>query len=204
MRRLWTWALLFLAGIVVGCAVAPRLTPITDPTQRLQFQGFSILPPTGKGWFKVEPPPQVNPSLTAKAYFIKRLTEGVTPPSELHRVTAVVRTLSLGDVKFENRTELLQHLAREFSEKSFLDKCLGWDCARYEFTSEDPSHPQFPGFVFVIRAQGFVVLHPDSPRFVINLEYRQYYARGQQPLSAEALETEVEPFQKSLFLTPLR
>ncbi|MFQ5946686.1 MAG: hypothetical protein ACE5NC_10635, partial [Anaerolineae bacterium] len=77
----------------------PRLIPINDPTQRVEFDGFSILPPRGRGWVMVVPPPQVNPNLTAKAYFIKRLTEGVTPPSELHRVTAVVRTLSLGDVK---------------------------------------------------------------------------------------------------------
>ncbi len=143
------------------------------------------------------------PGLNAKAYFVKSLTEGVAPPSALHRITAVVRTRSPGDVKFENRTELLKSIAKGFSGNVFLDKCLGWDCVRYESTREDPNRPQFPGFVFVISKQGFAVLHPDSPRFVINLEYRQYFARGQQPLSQKALEIEVEPFQKSLEFTPI-
>ncbi len=154
----------------------------------------------------LEPPPKTVPGLTAKAYFIKRLTEGVAPPSERHRLTAEIRTISLGDVKFENRAELLRHLAGELSlhsGKTYLDKCLARDCAKYEYTREHRNY-NFPGFVFVINALGFVVLHPDSPKLIINLEYRQYYARGRQPLSVEALETEVEPFQESLELRPLR
>ena len=195
--------LLACAIAVGGAATAPSLTPISDPTRRLEFEGFSILPPKGGGWVRVEPPPQTDPKGTVKAYFIKRLTEGVTSPSELHRLTAVVRTLDVGDVKIENPTDFLDSIARGFLGKSFLDKCLGRDCVRYQSTTED-RNPQFPGFLFVISKQGFVVLHPASPTLVINVEYRQYYARGVQPLSAEALETEVEPFQKSLEFTAAR
>lgn len=201
-------ALLATAGLIVAaCAGGPKLIPIGDSTQRVEFDGFSILPPEGNGWLMLESPPKTVPGLTTKAYFIKRLTEEVTWPSKLHRLTAVIRTISYGDVKFESRAELLRHLAGEFSGqsgKTYLDKCLARDCVRYESTRGGLSNPHFPGFVFVISKQGFLVLHPDSPNLVINLEYRQYYAQGKQPISVEALETEVEPFQQSLEFRPLR
>lgn len=205
LRPLRVVLLISACAITAGCAAtAPSLTPISDSTGRVAFDGFSILPPRGEGWVRIEPPPQADPSLTwtAKAYFIKRLTEGVTPPSELHRLTAVVRTTNLGNVKSESRINILKGIAGGISGQSLVDKCFGWDCARYQSTVDQNSR-RFPGYVFVLSKQGFIVLHPDSPTFAINVEYRQYYARGVQPLSAEALETEVEPFQKSLELTPL-
>ncbi len=193
-----------IVSLLVGCATTRGLTPVTDPAQRIEFDGFSILPPRGEGWFRLEQPPQVDPNMTVRAYFIKRVTEEVSSPSELHRLTAVVRTFNLGDVRHESPIEFLKGVAGGFSGKSFLDKCFGWDCVRYQSTSEDLRNPQFPGYVFVISKEGFVVLHPDSPTLVINVEFRQYYARGLQPLSAEALEREVEPFQMSLEFTAAR
>ena len=150
----------------------------------------------------LEPPLQVDPNVTAKAYFLKRLTEGVTSPSELHRLTAVVRTLNVGDVKIEYPTRFLESIGRGFSGSSFLDKCLERDCVRYQSTSEDRDNPQFPGSVFVISKQGFVVLHRHSSTLVINVEYRQYYALGVQPLSAEALEKRLSHFKRAWSLAP--
>ena len=197
LRRLALLAVVAL--IAVACAGGPRLSPISDPSQRLKFDGFSILPPRGSGWLMVEPPPKTGSSAIAKAYFIKRQPEGRMPPSKKHRLTAVIRTISLGDVKFENRAELLRHVAGELSGHSgkvYLDKCLALDCAKYEFTSEHRDN--------VINALGFVVLHPDFPKLIVNLEYRQYYAQGIQPIPVEALEYQVEPFQQSLEFRPLR
>ena len=193
-----------IVSLLAACATTRGLTPVTDPAKRIEFNGFSILPPRGEGWFRLEPPPQVEPNLIAKVYFIKRLTEEATSPSELHRLTAVVRTLNLGDVRIENPIDLLKGMAGGFSGKSFLDKCFGGDCVRYQSTSKDLSNPQFPGYAFVISKQGFVVFHPESPTLAINVEYRQYYGRGVQRLSEEVLEREVEPFQESLEFTAAR
>lgn len=216
MRRLWTWALVFLAGvIVVGCAVAPRLISISDSTQRLEFQGFSILPPRGENWFVVEASSQPDPNLTYAVVFSKRLRERVTRPAELHTITASVSTSSLGDVTFESRTELLQYLAREREKgwrrptqrhtplevKVSLEKCLGWDCVRIDYTAEDYGVPHFPGLVFILTGYDFIFLHPDTPTFVIYVNYGQRYLRGQQPLP---LEAEVKSFLKSLAFTPIR
>lgn len=196
-KILGIWIFTFLFGVIaVGCAAGPTLTPVTDPTQRLQFQGFFILPPRGEGWF-------IGQQGANQIAFAKG------PAS--NSVIASVRTMSLGGVKFESRTELLQSLARTWGKgkidprhrlldlKVSLDKCLGWDCMRYEITAEDRAVPQFPGSVFVMPLRGFLFLHPDSPTYVIILEYSQRYLQGQEPLSIKA---EVEPFLKSLIFTP--
>lgn len=193
-----------IVSLLAGCGTTRGLTPVTDLAQRIEFDGFSILPPRPNGWFRLEQPPQVDPNMTVEAYFIKRVTEEVSSPTELHRLTAVVRTLNLRDVRIESPIDFLKGVAGGFSGKSFLDKCFGWDCVRYKSTNEDHSNPQHPGHVFVISKQGYVVFHPESSRLVINVEYRQYYARGVQPLSEEAMEREVDPFQESLQFTPVR
>lgn len=66
---------------------------------------------------------------------------------------------------------------------------------------DEQVNPNMPGFVFTVSTKGFRVLHPDSPTFIIDLQYSQLYLRGQQPLS---LESELEPFFNSLMFTPLR
>ena len=207
MRRLRAWTLMFLVGlIVVGCT-HPRPIPVTDPTQRLQFQGFSILPPKGENWFIGQG--------VGNVMFRKQLRETIKQPADLHTIVAQVWTRSLGDVTFESRMELLQYLARELEKgmrqptqrntplevKLSLDKCLGWDCARIDYTSEDRGLPSFPGSVFILTGHHFVFLHPDSPTLVIHVNYGQRYLRGQQPLP---LEAEVESFLKSLVFTPIR
>src|SRR5262245_17967968 len=51
MRRRWS-CLCLAVVFTAGCAVpGPPLTPVTDPSQRLAFTGFSILPPRGSGWY---------------------------------------------------------------------------------------------------------------------------------------------------------
>jgi hypothetical protein len=51
MRILQVWIILLGVGLgVVGCTGGPPLVPVTDPTQRLEVEGLSILPPQGENW----------------------------------------------------------------------------------------------------------------------------------------------------------
>jgi hypothetical protein len=211
-----TGLLFLLLGVIAsGCAIGPTLTPITDPTQRLQFQGFSILPPKGENWFIAELPYPTDPNWAVPVTFGKKLREKAQRPGEYHPIYVHVQTGSLGDVRFESRSELLQQLARQIEMelttptprrrapqvRVFLDKWLGFDCIRFESRAEDPMVPELPGFVFTFTRQGFIFLHPDAATFIVWLEYGQKYLKGQQPF---ALEAEVEPFLKSLEFAPLR
>jgi hypothetical protein len=190
--------------------------------QRLQFRGFSILSPRGDNWFMdASPINQGDPNWTWDVVFVKYLKVPATRPAELKSVLVSARTRSLGDVKFESRTELLQQLARELLEhsdrlyipygrvpqsrllksKASLEKCLGWNCVRYEATVEDYSSRIFPGSVFILNLLGFLYLHPDSTASIVALEYSQRYLKGEMP---PRLEAEVEPFLKSLVFGPVR
>ena len=56
MRIVRVWVtLLGVAMDVAGCAGGPQLVPVTNPSQRLDFGDFSILPPHGENWFKTDP-----------------------------------------------------------------------------------------------------------------------------------------------------
>jgi hypothetical protein len=195
---------LSVSAIFTGCnATGADPKPISEPTQRLEFKGFSILPPRATGWIRPDRMEQQKPEMLpntnvfVNAYFIKWLSKPATSPSDLHRITAVVRTIKVDVLKVEDSVGFLKGMADGFSGETFLDKCFGQDCFRYQSTSEH-QNPKFPNSVFLISKHGFVVSHPTSSTLFIMMEYRQYYAKGVRPLSAEALEREVEPFQNSL------
>lgn len=212
MKILGIWIFTFLFGVIaVGCAAGPTLTPVTDPTQRLQFQGFSILPPRGENW-EMDTSPQIYQGWTQTVIFYKRLSERIERPEDAHTIFASVRTRSLGTVRFENRTELFQYLARTWGKgkidprhrlldsKVILDRCMGFDCVRYGFKAEDRGVPQFPGSVFVTDIHGFLFYHPELPSYLIDVAHSRRYLQGGQPFP---VETELQPFIMSLVFTPM-
>lgn len=207
MKRTSLLAFVVLLGVFhLSCALAPIPTPVTDPMQSLQLQGFSILPPRGTNWF-------IQQQGTRDVVFAKKLRERIEQPEDSHSILASARVTNLGDLKFRNSTELLQSLAQTWAKgkidarhkliesKVFVDKCQGWDCMKYEFAAEDRGVPQFPGSVFVMTIHGLLFIHPDFPNLTITLEYSQRFLQGQQPLT---IEGEIEPFLKSLVFVPLK
>ncbi len=208
MRIVRVWIILLGVGLgVVGCAGGPQLIPVTDPTQRLEFEGFSILPPQGDNWFMAPPALRKQQGPFMIVSFLKL----ATPPSKTHTVVATVRggrvSISAG-----SRADLIQKMAlgwyfeqtdrfRPVSVTIAPDKTLAPDCVRYDGTVEDRGVPGYPGSVFIMDHHGFVCLHPDLPDAVIDIQYSQRRLQGEPPL---ALEAEGEPFVKSLLFTRLK
>lgn len=194
-------------ALLVGCATA-RPVPIADPTQRLEFEGFSILPPRGENWFMA--PPQLRKQLGPDVIvsFGKRLT----PPSKTHTVTATVRGGRV-PISAGSHAEALQKIAQTYSEQTgryrplsvntSLDGTPAPDCVRYDATVEDRGVPGYPDSLFVLDMHGLVCLHPDLPDVAIDIQYSQRRLQEEQPVS---LEAEGEPFVKSLMLNkfPIR
>lgn len=219
MKASRIWGSLFLVGLIAaGCAVGPTATLVTNPDERLQFPGFSILPPKGENWFMVGPGAYENWAFPIT--FAKRLREKIERPAEAEMNFARVKTLNFGNVTFRNPAEILRYLAHDivaqdlesqnranpglgiknFQVKASVEKYLGRDCVTYELSYEVHNWRPFPGFVFIMDGKGLLFLHPDSPTFVIGLEYYQRYLRGEKPYR---VEPEVEPFLKSLVFTSL-
>ena len=192
--------------VVVGC-VAPRFIPVADVTQRLDFHGFSILPPQGKDWYVVEKDPRA-------VAFRKKLMERPRQPEDLnHTFAALAGAVDLKQPTFDSPTEL-----REFVERSLqgegrfsliesrvvLDGSLGFDCMRYDAIQEERGNPRAAGFVLVITMHGLFCPHPYAPGLIVHVHYSERRVQGDRALFDEALRREVEPFLRSVVFTRLR
>lgn len=208
MKLFQAWSLLFFATIISvskGFAAEPGLIPITDPTRRFEFEGFSILPPKGENWFMPSVELLQKQGVTNGVQFWKMLT----PPSVTHTIVANVSAVKV-PMPSRSRAELLQELAqvkeremstgrhRLISIKTTLDNSLGSDCLRYDVSAEDRGALVNQGSVYILDTHGFACLHPDITSYLIEAEYSQRRLQGEQPLS---LEAEGEAFLKTLVFT---
>lgn len=183
----------------VGYAAQPPLIPLTNPTERLEFEGFSFLPPQGENWFvfSSERRRQLGPDVIASFQKLNR------PLSITHTVNAIVRGGQIPPT--EGRAELPQRIARlnfvqtererPISVNVSSDSTLAPDCVRYDGIVEDRGVPRFPGSVFVTEMHGFVCLRPDLLDAYIEIQYSQRRLQEESPLS---LEAEGESFLRSL------
>lgn len=203
MRPLRRCILMFwVSTVAISCAPAgQRPVSVTAPTQRLEFQGFSILPPKGKNWNVID-------RATDRVMFEKIL---VHSPIRTHRILASVGT---SVVPLKDRKEVLQRIERKAQEeveknataieemrkllpatvfKVSLDSSLGSECLRQDVTIPEQDVPGGP--ILVQTMHGFSCPHPDMPGYIIELGYSQRFSQGEQPVPWEA---EAEPFFKSL------
>ena len=90
-------------AIGTGCtAFAPDLTPISDPTQRFELPGLSVLPPRGDNWFLASLPPPEAVSAVRLVSFAKKLREvPATRPADARLIFAEVLVWDLRDPVFQ-------------------------------------------------------------------------------------------------------
>jgi hypothetical protein len=197
-------------GIAISaCVATARLTPVTDSAQRLHFHGFSIQPPKGNDWYRLEVPAQ-NVGVGV-VLFHKKLPDFLIRG---HTFAAAVSVWDIGERRFSNAAELGARFDQEFraahkssSRYRFLestyadDTTLGGICVRIHQAQEDLEVPGWRGSVFVIDAHAIRCVHPHAPKYVIDISYSERRLKDDPGVS---FETEVEPFLKSVVFTPLR
>src|SRR5438874_1899008 len=98
---------------IAACAAASSRTwpgsqpvRITDPTRRIQFRGFSVLPPTGPGWFAMLPVPADPAPIYLVARFAKVVDHADTP--DVHTTEAEVHIWDVGWRMFAGADDFLQ------------------------------------------------------------------------------------------------
>ena len=201
MRIVRVWIIVLGVGLgMVGCAGGPQLIPVTDPTERLEFEGFSILPPQGDNWFVVPSAPIIFPDVLVQ--FFKKSTPQSGPRQPLATLSlgagpgpegsTAERLYKLG-VEYSNQPDTSRF--RRISFNISPDRTLALDCMRFDWTAEARNNPRYPGSIFIMDQHGFVCLHPDLPHHSIEISYGQRRLQEELPLS---LEAEGEPFVKSL------
>lgn len=197
MRRIQTFVLSFLAtSILGGCATGVSFIPVTDINPGVRFGsawGYSVQPPKGENWFFALSPQlkEIHAIAFVKQLSSEKVTKG-------HQVTASVFVYNYHDL-MKLRPPGLERL--KFLEvKKSLNNCLGWDCIKYSMKYEVHGAPGFPGTVFIVNKKGFFFLHPDSSKLLISISSRQRFLPGEE---SPPIDSEVEPFFKSLSFTPL-
>lgn len=179
------------------------LSPIEDPTQRIEFAGFSILPPRGPQWRSgsVETLPGVENRVVYRALFF-RMPTGADPAAGAGsaRIVAVVMVRDLGEVRFKSPSEFVESMKtlgartrqrhRVLASRASLLPRADATCAAYDYEAEDA------GVILMVR--GVRCLHPQWPNHAIDLSYNQRYPAGREPI---ALDAEMQPFLGSLTFT---
>lgn len=206
-----------------SAATAPALTPIGDPTQRLDLPGLSILPPKGENWFIAPLPPKSDNPAVPLVGFVKRL--GEKPPTraaDARMVSARVTVYDLRDPRmqapaaFETATAFLDWLKqgaekatggmvtgrqRLIEHDATLDNSFGPTCARYRRVTELSGWGQFRESLFILTTRGWFCLHPHWPQYMIDAGYTQVHLKGEEPV---LVDVEIEPFLRSPLFTSTR
>jgi hypothetical protein len=206
-----------------SAARAPALTPVHDPTQRLELPGLSILPPKGQNWFIAPLPPKSDNPAVPLVGFVKRFGENPpTRPADARLVSARVTVYDLRDARlqaptaFETATAFLDWLKqgaekatggmvtgrqRLIQHDATLDNSFGATCAQYRRVTELSGWGQFQESVFILTTRGWFCLHPHWPQYMIDGGYIQVHLKGEEPMS---LDAEVESFLRSPLFTATR
>jgi hypothetical protein len=193
-----------VAGVAVaGCA--PTLVAVTNPTQRVEMDGVSVLPPAGQTWY-------VGPRDSRHILFIRR------PPDSPHtiRAMALVDKIEIGGAVLgpirhaqdlqEVTERRLQSGGRFVTIESNVrpDTSRGAECVRVDAVQEERDNPRFPGVVLVLVSHALDCVHPRSPGYVVSVSYGERYPKGQQAFPVETLRSEGEPFIRNATFTPVR
>ncbi len=195
----WIWAGIF--GILVaGCITQPQVgESIINPVKRLQFNGFSVLPPQEENWVSGRTP---FPDMIV----FKKKLPGVPELQELHSYLTVASRTSL-DREIRSSQDLLSYVNSKWklmetrfqtvTFNAFLDEVrsnnMNASCVQYDIATKEFNNPNFPEIIFNLTVYGFECRHPSFPRVVIGADCTERYPEGYQSV-AKTLENECEVF----------
>lgn len=203
------WALVTLIDVfVLGCTPQAPPAPIVTPAERLEFDGFSVLPPPENNWYRGRSP-------SYGVVFMKRFRQKPKHP-EMHTFYAAANRHDLATRQLNTRQDLMAFVEWTFRAESrfhvmtsnvvfddVLSDVMGADCARYDFVEEEHDNPIFPKTVLILTAHGFQCRHPSSASTVINAGCSERYPKGEHSLLDESLREECQSFLRSVQLKPL-
>ena len=201
-------AILLAAIIVASCATQPR--PVTDSTTRLEYIGFSLLPPQGSNWyFQLENRYGAN---FGKLHHDK--VTGAADAKNTFLISAFSDKVAVG-IKIDTPERLLA-----FSEAYLRAKTAGrsgryrtlslelipyhtqeTDCVRFDQEVEERNNPKFPG-ILQITAIGLICRNSFSADWFIDAFYSQRYEQGAKPSTDGSFQRESEALLKSVVFTP--
>lgn len=212
MKSKAAFIVLIQAIILAACANQPAIRPVTDTSTRLQYYGFSTLPPQGGYWyFGGEGKYGVNFGMGDPDKYKER-------SNLIHTLILEVSNLEYEDEKgvwnvdspeaLRQATEDLlqaQSRGRFHLSKSELNpyRTQGTDCVRYNAVFEERDNPRAPGVVLIVNDRGFMCRHPDSDQRIVYAICSERYKQGEKPFQDEELRLNIDQFFDSIIFTDL-
>lgn len=206
-----SWIVLLCITISIGgCSTVPMQASSIPYQQssRIQYLGFSILPPQGEGWV-AQKHPAGSPPMACFGRSLSKQESGAGAP---HTVVATVSANRYPNITRNDRAALLNYLIdtqrkellkeeryKPVSFEASEDTSTGHRCIKWSFTVEDRGVPGFTGEVFMLGGWGLRCAHPEVASLVVDVFYTQRFRQGGQWMTA--LDTEAESFLKSLRFT---
>lgn len=204
MRTMTYLAIVVGISLFIGFGCGGGEEEFFTSGERIEFNGFSVVPPQGKEWRVDE---RTDNTLGL-------IYQNVTSP---HTVLATAATISLPEealtlfesISLEGRREFLEETLRQSETPGRIRVievnispagALEADCLRYVWIAEDSGVPDYEGSVFTFTTKGQWCLHPDSVLEQIFVWYSQRVPPGQQ---AAPIDTDGEAFINSFQFSPL-
>lgn len=204
-------AFAMLLGLIGGCS-SPSYTPITDPSARIEVNGFSILPPQGAGWLRA---PDVHLGSSDGVAFVKQ----ATPGSYTHTVGVTVtphvgfNPASVGFADYAKKPEVFAAYVKAAVEhanppggrmqllelSTVPDTKFGYG-ARGHAKFEDHGS-RITNQLLIQEDWTLTCLHPDSPVVMIEICFSERGLPGEQDSSLADVR---EQIFNSLQFRPLR
>lgn len=165
-----------------------RSRQIADPTQRLYFTHYSVLPPAGGNWIIQEQ--------SSEHIALRRVNVG---GGRFHTIIASAELMPVPE-ELQNLDRLQQHIEREHRAETRDPRFTVLDvkvtqvrlgeagCVRFDGTSEERGSPVAEGRVLILEAHEYFCPSPVTSMVVVKLAYGQRFLEGARPL----------PFEKEL------
>jgi len=198
---------------LIGCA-SISFEPVTHPDQRIQLGGFSFLPPNGDNWEVASYPLEQN--LTWKTWgrstwkrkaFRKNYEGSKQVNAETEAASVGLNIYEFAIRKFDNDDDLME-LAQigskildkrgmELLESSYShEKNNGMNCVRGKWKAKGGLRISYTeAFAVIDYFQGYVCVHPRSPKHVLDIRAIQSVLKGQAPID---IQSELDHFFNSL------
>lgn len=182
------------------CSVSHAQTsPHSASSERIHLNGFSIIPPSGRGWVRKDDPNKLENVFEVK--FGKMTGDSIYI---LH-----AELFDSGGIALQNTNEMIAYLKttprmqpnprqKRLKFTITADMTLGNGCVRFDDDSEDTQDPARPDLVFEIDSHGYFCVHPKAQGVFAVVEYTRTTPKG-TPHAGETAEG--ENFIKSLQFT---
>jgi len=185
--------------VVIGCT-GSHDSGVSDSSRasRLEYLGFSIIPPQGKGWQHLPNQGAGRQLLGFDDLYIKAISPNQIEHAYVvaHRIQGKSSSPRILEESFDQFIKP-KGAPRISSAGSAPPNCLGWQMTHEgteplrEVASEQPS--------WISKHRGYLCSHPDAPAYVIESGYFDTFLRGAPSLAAG----EGESFLHGFALAPL-